>query len=154
MAKMRKDNQNFFDQMAGSSIQLPVAVQNELAAMVQRAYSSQTLGVDPSQIGSLPINLDPRYAQHLPGVNTMGGIEAALQQSVMPQLLGMTQRVVENRGNADASAIFSDLYSGSIGAARNYNPDQSTFAHFASRQAFEAASTSRRSEFRGVSLDD
>jgi hypothetical protein len=152
----RDEYQNFFDEIAASAINLPVSVQNELAGMVQRTYSSQTLGVPQSQIPGLPIQ-HPLLDQHLPGVNTIGGIENALQRSIIPQLLGMTQRVTENRGSTDPTSIFSDLYAGTFNAAQTFQPTHNgrptTFAHYATRQAFQAGSTTHRREFRGVSID-
>jgi hypothetical protein len=153
---MKPEYQNFFDEVGATAIDLPVAVQNELAAMVQRTYSSQTLGVPQSQIPSLPFQ-HPLLDQHLPGVNTIGGVEDALQRSVIPQVLGMTQRVMDNRGSVDPTSIFSDLYFGTIDAARTYQPTRNnkpvTFAHYATRQAFQAGSSAHRKAFSGLSID-
>src|SRR5687767_13136488 len=63
--KPRNQDINFFEELASSAINLPVAVQDELAAMVSRAYSSQTLGVPQDQISALPF-AHPLADQYLP----------------------------------------------------------------------------------------
>jgi hypothetical protein len=154
--KPKEQDLNFFEELKASSIDLPVAVQNEFAAMVSRTYSSQTLGVPQSQIPSLPFS-HPLVEQYLPGVNTMGGVEAALNRSLITPLMGMTQRITENKGSLDPSSVFSDLYYGALDAARTYQPTHqgrpSTFSHFALRSAFQSTSSGNRRDMQGLSID-